>query len=71
MLAAVLDGERPDEGVVDQSVAEKFRCIIQPRVSQLLNHFRSIVDGFLYELDDVGLVLKASREGLAEFQATF
>jgi hypothetical protein len=59
VLAAVLDGERPDGGVVGQPVAEKFRCIVQPRVALLLNHFRSVGDGLLYELDDVGLGLES------------
>jgi len=58
VLAAVLDGERPDAGVVGQPVAEKFRCIVQTRVALLLNHFRSVGDGFLHELDDVGLGLE-------------
>ena len=58
VLAAVLDGECPDVGVVDQAVAEKFRCIVQPCVALLLNHFRSIGDGLLHELDDIGLGLE-------------
>ena len=48
MLAAVLDGERPDGGVVGQPVPKKFRCIVQPRVALLLNHSRSVRDGLLF-----------------------
>ena len=33
VLAAVLDDEGPDRGVVGQPAAEKFRCIVQPRVT--------------------------------------
>jgi len=58
MFRAVLDGEGPDVRVVGQSVAEKFRCIIQPCVALLLNHFRSVGNGLLQELDDVGLGLE-------------
>src|SRR6267143_5695388 len=58
VLAAVLDGEYPDGGVVGQPVAEKFRCMVQPRVALLLNHFCSVSDGLLHELDDVGLGLE-------------
>ncbi len=39
-------------------VAEKFRGFVQPRVALLLNHFRSVRDGLLHELDDVGLGLE-------------
>ena len=58
VLAAVLYGERPDGGVVGHPVAEKFRCIVQPCVALLLNQFRSVGDGLLHELDDVGLGLE-------------
>ena len=44
---------------MDQPIAEKFRSIVQPRVALLLNHFRSIGDGFLHELDDVGFGLES------------
>ena len=57
VLAAVLDGECPDVGVVDQAVAETFRCIVQPCVTLLLNRFRSVGDGLLHELDHLGLGL--------------
>ena len=57
VLAAVLDSDHPDVGVVGQPVP-KFRCFIQPRVALLLNHFRSVGDGLLHELDDVGLGLE-------------
>jgi hypothetical protein len=58
VLAAVLDGERLNVGVVGQPVAEKFRCIVQPRIALLLDHFRSVGDVLLHELDDVGLGLE-------------
>jgi hypothetical protein len=50
VLSAVLDGERPDGGVVGQAVAKKFHCIVQPCIALLLNHFRSLGDGLLHEL---------------------
>jgi hypothetical protein len=59
VLAAVLDGECPDVGVVDQAVAEKFRCMVQPPVTLLLNHFRSVGDRLLHELDQVSLGLES------------
>ena len=59
MFRAVLDGEGPDVGVAGQPVAEKFRRIIQPCVALLLNDFRSVGDGLLHELDDIGLGLKS------------
>src|SRR5262249_25907712 len=58
VLAAVLDSKRPDGGVVGHAVAEEFRCFVQPCVTLLLNHFCSIGDGFLRELDHVGLGLE-------------
>src|SRR5437016_12843969 len=58
VLAAVLDGEHPDVGVVGQPFA-KFRCLIQPRVALLLNYLRSIGNGFLHELHHVGLGLES------------
>src|SRR5580693_1947471 len=39
VLPAVLDGKRPDGGVVEQPVAEKFGGIVQPCVALLLDHF--------------------------------
>src|SRR5580704_9943827 len=59
VLAAVLDGERPDGGVVDQPIAEKLRSIVQSCVALLLNHLRSGGDGLLHELDDVGFSLES------------
>jgi len=59
VLAAVLDGERPDGGVVGQPIAEKLRSIVQPRVALLLNHFHSGGDGLLHEFDDVGFGLES------------
>jgi len=58
MLATVLDGKGPDIGVVGQPIAEKFRCLVQPCVALLLNYFRSVGDGLLHELNDVGLGLE-------------
>src|ERR1700747_154084 len=58
VFAAVLYGERPDGGVVGHSVTEEFRCIVQPCVALLLNHFGSVGDGLLHEFDDVGLGLE-------------
>src|ERR1700733_6318364 len=58
VLAAVLDSKRPDTGVVGQPVAEKFRCIVQPRVTLLLNQFRSVRDRLLDELHHVTLRLE-------------
>src|SRR5580692_13037703 len=58
VLPAVLDGKRPDGGVVEQPVAEKFGGIVQPCVALLLDHFRSVGDGLLHELDHVGLGLE-------------
>ena len=55
VLAAVLDGERPEGGVVGQPIAEKLRSIVQARVALLLNHFRPGGDGLLHKLDDFGL----------------
>lgn len=40
VLAAVLDGERPDAGVVGQSVAEEFHCIVHSCVALPLSDFR-------------------------------
>src|SRR5215472_434159 len=66
VLATVLDGEGPDVGVVRQPVAEKLSCIVQPCVALLLNHFRAVGDGFLHELNDVGLGLeKVTRRVVA------
>jgi hypothetical protein len=59
VLAAMLDGERPDGGVVGHSIAEKLRSLVQSRVALLLNHFRSGGDGLLHELDDVGFGLES------------
>ncbi len=59
MLAAVLDGEHPDGGVVGQPVPEEFRCFVQPRVALLLNHLRSVRDGLLNELHHIGLGLES------------
>src|SRR4029077_9188976 len=59
VLAAVLDGERPDGGGAGQSVPKKFRSIVQPRVALLLNHSRSVRDGFLHKLHYVGLRLES------------
>ncbi|PYU18519.1 MAG: hypothetical protein DMG32_26115 [Acidobacteria bacterium] len=47
------------QGVVGQPVPEKFRCFVQPRVALLLNHFRSVGDGLLHELDHLGLGLES------------
>jgi hypothetical protein len=55
----VLDGERPDVGVVGQPIAEKLRSIVQPRVALLLNHFRSGGDRLLHEIDDAGFGLES------------
>jgi hypothetical protein len=55
VLAAVLDGERPDGGVVGPPVPEKFRCYCP---ALLLNHFRSVRDSLLHELHHVGLGLE-------------
>ena len=57
MLSAVLDGEHPYRGVVHHPAAES-RRFVEPRVALLLNHLRSIGDGPLHELDDVGLGLE-------------
>src|ERR1700675_1788203 len=43
-----LDCERPDGGVVRQPVSKEFRCLVQPRVTLLLNHLRSVRDGLLH-----------------------
>ena len=59
VLAAVLDGERPDGGVVGQPVPEEFRCIVQPCVALFLNHLGSICDGLLHKLHYVGLALES------------
>jgi hypothetical protein len=59
VLAAVLDGGRPNGRVVGQPIAEKLRSIVQPRVALLSNHFRSGGDGLLHELDDVGFSLES------------
>src|SRR3989442_15931734 len=45
VLAAVLDGERPDGGVVGQPVAKKFGWIVQPCGALPLNHLRSLAPG--------------------------
>lgn len=47
VLATMLDGERPDGGIVGHLVTEKFRGIVQFCVALLLNHFRSIGDRVL------------------------
>jgi len=59
VLAAVLDGERPDGGVVGQPVPEEFRCFVQSRIALLLNDLRSVRDGLLHELHDFGLGLES------------
>src|SRR5690242_4136293 len=64
VLAAVLDGERPDGGVVGHAVAEKFRCMVQPRIALLLNDLRSVSHGFLNELNHVGLGLELVTGGI-------
>jgi hypothetical protein len=64
VLAAVLNGECPDGRVVGQPVNEKFRCLVQPRVALLLNHFCSVGDGLLHELDDVGPGLERFTRGI-------
>jgi hypothetical protein len=58
VLGAVFNGKGPDGRVVGQPVPEEFRCFVQPRVALLLNHLRSVRDGLLHELDDVGLGLE-------------
>src|SRR6266851_949403 len=55
VLAAVLNGECPDGGVVGQPVPEKLRCFVQSHVALLLNHFRSVCHGLLHELHHVDL----------------
>jgi hypothetical protein len=64
VLPAVLDGEHPNIGVVGQPVAERFGCIVQPCVALLLNHFRSVGDGLLDELDNAGLGLEKLTRGI-------
>jgi len=70
--AAVLDGERPDGGIVGEPVPKKHRRFVQPRVALLLNHLRSARDGLLHELHHVGLGLESVTGGivaLAEVRA--
>ena len=64
VFAAVLDGKRPHGGVVGHSVAEKLRCMVQPRVALLLNHSRPISHGLLNKLDHVGLGLELVTRGI-------
>src|SRR5215470_1209405 len=64
MLGAVLDGKRPDGGVVGHPVAEEFGGIVQACVALLLNHFRAVGDGFLHELDDVGFGFESIAGGI-------
>jgi len=49
------------------AVAEKVRCIVQPCVA-LLNHFRSVGDGLLHELDDIGLGLEKGTRRIIAFR---
>jgi hypothetical protein len=58
MFASVLDGECPDVGAVGQLIAKELCCLVQPSVALLFNHFRSVSDGLLHELSDVGLYLE-------------
>ena len=67
MLAAVLDRERPDVGVVGQPITEEFGCIVQPRITLLLNHLRSVGDGLLHKLDDVSLGLESITRRIVAF----
>src|SRR4029077_21200790 len=67
VLAAVLDGAGPDGGDVGQPVTKKFRRIVQPRVALLLNHLRSVRDGLLHELHDVGLGLENVTRRIVAF----
>src|SRR5258706_14408716 len=69
VLAAVLNGEWPDGGVVGQPGPEKLRWFVQSHVALLLNHFRSVRHGLLHELHhvDVGTKNVTRRiSGLAE-----
>src|SRR5258708_6195716 len=63
VLAAVLDSDHPDVGVVGQPVP-KFRCFIQPRVALLLNHLRTVRNSLLHELHDIGLGLEIVTRGI-------
>jgi hypothetical protein len=67
VLAAVLNGERPDGGVVDHPVAKKLCCFVQPCVALLLNHFRSVRDGLLNELHHVSLGLESVARRIVAF----
>src|SRR6266478_5374848 len=58
VLGAVLDGEHPGVGVVDQLVPPRiFRNFVQPRVALLLNRVRSVADGTnpIQQQGDAGL----------------
>ena len=58
VLAAVLDGEHPDRGVVGQPVPKEFRGFVEPGVALLLNHVGSVGDCLLHELHHVGFGLE-------------
>ena len=64
VFPTVLDGERPNGGIVGEPVPKKLRRFVQPRVALLSNHLRPVRNGLLHELDHCGLGFENVTRGI-------